>query len=210
MTIFNPYLKSRHLRPDPNITWLIAGLGNPGRSYENTRHNAGFRVCDALSKRWECSFSIKKFKAHAAKAVFGEATSFIIKPQTYMNLSGESIKSFMNYFRIGADRALVIYDDMDLPPGTLRLRKSGGSGGHKGMESVISMLGTKNIHRIRVGIGKPDNLFVDGADYVLEKVSRGERALLKLAEEEACLAVETILTAGFEKAMNVFNVKNSS
>ena len=188
-----------------NAFWLIAGLGNPGRSYENTRHNAGFRVCDALSKRWGFSFSVKKFKAHAARAVFNEVHCIVVKPQTYMNLSGESIQSFLRYFRIQEENALIIYDDMDLPAGSLRLRKAGGSGGHKGMESVISMLETKTIHRIRVGIGKPDDPFADGAAYVLEKLPREEKAALKRAEEEACLAVETILTSGFEKAMNVFN-----
>lgn len=193
-----------------NVSWLIAGLGNPGRAYEKTRHNAGFWICDALSKRWGFTFTLKKFKARAARTVVQGVPVMLIKPQTYMNRSGESVSAFARYYHVSAEKILLLYDDMDLPHGALRLRKSGGAAGHKGVESVIAMLETKNIHRIRFGIGKPENSFIDGADYVLEKISRDGMGAFQNAVENACDAVETIIEYGFDKAMNTFNSKTES
>lgn len=199
-----------------DFEWCVVGLGNPGRKYALTRHNAGFCVCDALSKRWGFSFSKKLFKAQFNQSSYAFKKILVVKPQTYMNLSGESVKSLMGYFSLSPEQLLLVYDDMDTPKGRLRLRKKGSPGGHNGVESVLSQLGTNDIYRVRVGIGRPacavhadrlDENSIDDVGYVLGVVKGNEKKLLESAVQGACEAVETIIEHGMEKAMNIFNVR---
>lgn len=193
-----------------DFEWCVVGLGNPGRKYALTRHNAGFCVCDALSKRWGFSLSKKLFKTQLGFTSYAFKKVLVVKPQTYMNLSGESVKSLMGYFSLSPEQLLLIYDDMDTPKGRLRLRKKGTPGGHNGLESVLSHLGTNDIYRVRVGIGRPDENNMDNVDYVLGVVKGNEKKLLESAVHAACEAVEVVIEHGMEKAMNIFNVRPST
>ena len=146
--------------------YLIAGLGNPGKQYENTRHNAGFMALDALADQLGTSIEEKKHKALCGKGLIGGEKVILLKPQTFMNLSGESIRAAADFYKVDPDHIIVIYDDISLEPGQLRIRKKGSAGGHNGIKSIIAHLGTQEFPRIKVGVGaKPDRM--DLADYVL-------------------------------------------
>lgn len=176
---------------------LIVGLGNPGLKYKGTRHNMGFDVIDILANRWNVELNKTGFKGKYIKTRFNDEDVYLLKPETYMNLSGECVFEFMNYFNIDDDELLVIYDDLDLPPGKIRLREKGSSGGQKGMQNIIALLHTDAIQRIRVGIGKSN---IPVVDYVLGKPSSEDVSLIKEAQEKAADAVETFIKFGFEKA----------
>lgn len=180
---------------------LIVGLGNPGLNYQNTRHNMGFSVIDILAKRWGVELNKTGFKGKYVKAYVFDEEVYLLKPQTYMNLSGECVFEFMNYFRIDDYELLVIYDDLDLPPGKIRLREKGSSGGQKGIQNIINLLNTDEIQRIRVGIGKAN---IPVVDYVLAKPSEEEKPLLEEAKIKAADAVETFIRFGFKKAKEKF------
>ena len=187
--------------------YVIVGLGNPGRKYENTRHNVGFAVIDKLSK--DCDIKVNKSK-HSAK--IGEGTIegekvVLAKPQTYMNLSGMSVRSLMDFYKIDPESELIIIsDDIDLPTGNLRIRKSGSAGGHNGLKSIIANVGTQGFTRIRVGVGAK----VEGedlADHVLGHFNKDDAKIIEIAAETAAEAIKTMLTEGVDKAMNKFNTK---
>ena len=183
--------------------FLIVGLGNPGIEYENTRHNMGFSVLDELIEN-HVGMVINKngFKGQYLKTRFlGEDVVFL-KPMTYMNLSGESVIEAVLFFKIPLENIVVVFDDMDLNPGTIRLRKSGSSGGQKGMNNIIQLLGSKDIKRIRVGIGKADNSVVD---YVLSRPDGDEATLIEVAIKKASDAIVEIIKNGFDRAMNKYN-----
>ena len=168
--------------------FLIAGLGNPGKEYENTRHNAGFMVLDALADKLGADISEKKHKALCGKAVIGGQKVILLKPQTYMNSSGESIRAAADYYKVDPEDILVVYDDISLAPGQLRIRAKGSAGGHNGIKSIIAHLGTQEFPRVRVGVGeKPPRM--DLADYVLGHFSQGERKIMEDAVKEAADAV---------------------
>lgn len=154
---------------------LIAGLGNPGREYEHTRHNAGFRWVDAIAERKRAEWKKEtKFAGHVAKVEEGGRDFWLLKPATFMNLSGRSVGNFMRFYRIEPAQLLVVHDELDLPPGTVRMKMGGGAGGHNGLADIIEVLGTKEFWRLRVGIGHPgDKNRVP--DYVLEKARREEQ-----------------------------------
>ena len=185
--------------------YIIAGLGNPGREYENTRHNAGFASLDALAKRHGIELTTRKFQALTGSGYIDGQKVLLVKPQTYMNLSGESIREAVDFYKIDPETELiVIYDDISLAPGNLRIRKKGSAGGHNGMKNIILHLGTQVFSRIRVGVGeKPAGW--DLADYVLGGFSKEDEALVKEACEHAAEAAAEILTDGPDKAMNDFN-----
>ena len=184
--------------------FLIAGLGNPGKEYENTRHNAGFMVLDALADKLGADISEKKHKALCGKAVIGGQKVILLKPQTYMNSSGESIRAAADYYKVDPEDILVVYDDISLAPGQLRIRAKGSAGGHNGIKSIIAHLGTQEFPRIKVGVGdKPKKM--DLADYVLSRFSKEDRAVMEDAFREAAGAVETMITQGADAAMNQFN-----
>lgn len=183
---------------------LIIGLGNPGKQYEHTRHNIGFDVIDALADKWGTSLNQMKFNGMYATVHRPEGKVMLVKPLTYMNLSGECVRPIMDYFDIDIEDIIVIYDDLDLEIGKLRLRQKGSAGGHNGIKSLIQHLGTQEFNRIRVGISRPPaNMKV--ADYVLSKFSKDEQAVVEEAVKKSCDAVETALSKKFLDVMNTFN-----
>lgn len=186
--------------------YLIAGLGNPGKQYEATRHNMGFDVIDKLVEEFNVPQAGVKFNAMYGKGRIGGEPVILMKPLSYMNLSGGPIRDMANYFKIDPETELiVIYDDIDTEPGQLRVRKKGSAGGHNGIKSIIQQLGTQNFMRVRVGVGaKPKDW--DLADYVLGRFDRDDRQLVEDAQERACEAVEMILADSVDAAMNKFNV----
>ncbi len=188
--------------------YLIAGLGNPGKQYENTRHNAGFMALDALADQLGTSIEEKKHKALCGKGMIGGEKVILLKPQTFMNLSGESIRAAADFYKVDPDHIMVIYDDISLEPGQLRIRKKGSAGGHNGIKSIIAHLGTQEFPRIKVGVGaKPDRM--DLADYVLGHFSQIESRVMDDAAKEAGQAAQAIILDGIEAAMNRYNSKKN-
>ncbi|MCR4430205.1 MAG: aminoacyl-tRNA hydrolase [Tepidanaerobacteraceae bacterium] len=184
--------------------YLIAGLGNPGREYEHTRHNVGFMVLDLLAERLDAKINRIKFKGLIGEAVYEGEKLLLLKPQTYMNLSGESVSDAVSFYKIPQDRIIIIYDDMDLAAGRLRIRPEGSSGGHRGMESIIYQLSTDKFCRIRVGIGRPEGER-DAAGHVLGRLCGEEALKIKAAMEAAAQAALLIISRGVHEAMNKFN-----
>ena len=183
---------------------LVVGLGNPGAKYKGTRHNVGFMTMDEVAYQEKFDFDKALFDAVFAQVQIGCEKVIFMKPLTFMNLSGEAIRPLMNYFKIGIEDLLVVYDDMDLPVGKIRLRQKGSAGGHNGIKNIIQHLGTQVFPRIRVGVGeKPEGW--DLADYVLSGFSKEDEALVKDAWGRAVEAAAVMLTDGPEKAMNQFN-----
>lgn len=183
---------------------LIVGLGNPGREYELTRHNIGFMAIDELAKRWNISLNEQKFKGvFGAGFVNGEKV-ILLKPLTYMNLSGESIRPLMDYYKIDVEDFVVMYDDLDIPVGKLRLRMKGSAGGHNGVKSTISHLGTQEFQRIRMGIDRPKN-GMKVVDYVLGRFASEEIPDVNHSIEKAADACEEWLNKPFLQIMNTFN-----
>jgi len=182
---------------------LIVGLGNPGRKYARNRHNAGFLTVDRLARRHELTFGRQKAKAKIAEGVIAGQRAILAKPQTYMNLSGEAVVALVRFFKILPQRVLVICDDLDLPLARLRLRPSGGSGGHKGLGSIIERLGTQAFPRLRVGIGRP--VHDDPMDFVLQDFTADEWSEMDATLDRAVEAIEHWLAHGIHAAMNVFN-----
>jgi PTH1 family peptidyl-tRNA hydrolase len=193
--------------PGDKVTYLIAGLGNPGREYKANRHNIGSMVIDQLGSRLGVQFSRLESKALVAKVNFEGIPLILAKPQTYMNLSGQSVGSLVKYYKINLDNLMVVYDDVDLPFGSLRLRPGGGSAGQKGMESIIERLGGSAFPRLRIGIGRPPGR-MEAADYVLKNFSTSEAQFLPEILDRACDAIFTYLRDGIDSAMNQFNAAN--
>jgi len=188
--------------------FVIAGLGNPRKEYENTRHNIGFDVIDMLAKRHNINVTENKHKALIGKGYIGGYKVILVKPLTFMNLSGESIREVLDYYKVDAQEELiVISDDISLEPGYLRIRKKGSAGGHNGLKNIIQHLGHDKFCRVRMGVGqKPDGY--DLADYVLGHFGAKERKDVDLAGAAACDAIELIMADGPDAAMNRFNKKN--
>jgi PTH1 family peptidyl-tRNA hydrolase len=184
--------------------FLIAGLGNPGREYRDTRHNIGFMLVDSLAQRLGVSFSRLESKALVTKGEYEGMRLVLAKPQTYMNLSGSAVGSLVRFYKVPQQNLLIAYDDVDLPLGTIRLRAGGGSAGHKGMGSIIERLGTQDFPRLRLGIGRPPGS-MDAADYVLQPFRKSELELLPEFLERAAAAVLVFVTSGLESAMNQYN-----
>ncbi len=185
--------------------FVIAGLGNPGGKYERTRHNAGFQVIDRLSAKYHIEMNQKKHKAVCGTGVVEGRKVMLVKPQTYMNLSGESIREILNFYKIDAENEfLVIYDDVSLNPGQLRIRKKGSAGGHNGVKNIIKELGTKTFLRIKVGVGKKPEEY-DLIDYVLGRFPKEEEEMMSETFDRAAAAAARILEDGADKSMNEFN-----
>lgn len=186
--------------------YIIAGLGNPTKEYDKTRHNVGFAVIDALADRYGIDVREKKHKALCGKGVIEGQKVILAKPQTFMNLSGESIRAMVDFYKVTPEEIIIIYDDVSLEPGQLRLRLKGSAGGHNGIKNIIAHLGTQEFPRIKVGVGaKPPRM--DLADYVLSRFSQGETRLMEEAYKEAAQAAAMMMTDGAERAMNHFNAK---
>ncbi|MBE3574724.1 MAG: aminoacyl-tRNA hydrolase [Firmicutes bacterium] len=183
---------------------LVVGLGNPGTQYELTRHNMGFQTLDVLARRWQVSWRKSPCPALLAKAQVADKEVLLAKPQTYMNASGEAVACLFARLGLGAAELVVVYDDLDLPPGMLRVRQRGSAGGHRGMLSVIQAAGTQEIARVRIGIGRPAP-HLDARAYVLLPLTREEILAFRPVWERAADAVECILAEGVAEAMNRYN-----
>jgi peptidyl-tRNA hydrolase, PTH1 family len=183
---------------------LIVGLGNPGREYTGHRHNIGFQIADRAAAAHSLAFRKVQFQATIAVGRLRDRRVVIAKPQTYMNASGRAVSALLNFYKIPRDRLLVIFDDLDLPFGTIRLRSDGGAGGHNGMRSIIAQLGSTDYARLRVGLGRPPGR-MDPAAFVLQDFSRDEALELPGIIERAVQAIETFVVADIATTMNQFN-----
>ena len=182
--------------------WVIVGLGNPGRRYAKTRHNVGFMVADDLAERYGIAFRARESYI-AGKGSMEGSEVILLEPLTFMNRSGLSVRDVVKRHRVGPENLVVIHDDIDMETGRLKIRKKGSSGGHKGVESIIQCIGSREFIRIKVGIGRGEDIPVE--DYVLSKFRKDELLIVKDAIHRASDAVSTILREGVDKAMNVFN-----
>ena len=184
--------------------YLIVGLGNPEADYSNTRHNMGFNTINKIAKQYGIEITKSKFKGlYGIGEIEGEKV-ILLKPQTYMNLSGESIKEIIKFYKIGIEQLIVIYDDIDIAPGIIKIRKAGGPGTHNGMKSVVNELGTQNFKRVRVGIGMPENK-QNLIEYVIGAIAEEDKEKLEKGTDLAKEAVIEIIKNGIDKAMNQFN-----
>lgn len=183
---------------------LIVGLGNPGRKYALTRHNIGFEVIDYIAQRMNLGKGITKFEGLHYSASFASHKALLLKPLTYMNLSGDCVKSYVDYFSIPLENILIVYDDTSFEVGTLRIRKSGSAGGHNGMDNIIFHMRDEHIARIRIGIGAPLH---DKKNHVLSRFTAEEIPLMQDAVKQAAEAVSTFVLEGVDCAMNTYNVK---
>ena len=185
--------------------YVIAGLGNPGKKYENTRHNMGFITIDQLAEKHNIKVDKIKFKALVGEGIIAGQKVLLVKPQTYMNLSGESLREVMNFYKLEPENLIVIYDDMDVDVGGLRIRKFGSAGSHNGMKSVVYQLKSDRFPRVRLGIGNKKN--ADAADFVTGGFRKEEVPLLEEAVTNAVSAIECMLDADIDTAMNRYNTK---
>ena len=188
------------------VEWLVVGLGNPGEKYAKTRHNMGFLTLDLLAEREHLKIDRIKFKATTAQATVGGARCLLLKPQTYMNLSGEAVREAAQFYKIPADHVLVIYDDVSLPVGKIRVRPSGSAGGHNGIKNIIAHLGTDQFPRVKIGTGAPGQ-GGDMIDWVIGEPSQADKKVLLESFKRAIDAAECIIENGgdCQKAMNRFN-----
>jgi len=201
----DPAATSRDEDVSQGQRYLIVGLGNPGRVYARTRHNAGFMVVDALAQRLGTSFTRTRHQALLAETRFGPHRVLLAKPQTYMNLSGRAVAPLVRYYRLPLERLMVVYDDLDLPFGTIRLRPKGGHGGHKGLKSIIESLGgRRDFPRLRIGIGRPPGR-MEAADYVLRPFSSAEQEQWPWIRDRAVEALLLWLDRGLDEAMTWAN-----
>ena len=188
-----------------SVSWLVVGLGNPGSKYENTRHNMGFLALDILAEKEKLTFNKLRFKAWTATAELGGEKVLLMKPQTYMNLSGESVGEAARFYKIPAEHVLVISDDISIGTGKLRIRPNGSAGGHNGLKSIIQHLGSDRFPRIKVGVGSPQHAEHDIVDWVIGKPMGEDAKVLRQTLERAADAVSAVISQGPEKAMNKFN-----
>ncbi|MDW7738603.1 MAG: aminoacyl-tRNA hydrolase [Bacillota bacterium] len=189
--------------------YLIVGLGNPGSKYAGSRHNLGFRVIEALSRRLKTGNPEQKHWSLIAKAFYNNKEVVLAQPLTYMNLSGKAVFELLRNLQVDLEHMLVIYDDLDLPPGMIRIRKQGGSGGHKGIQSVIDSLDTNQFLRLRIGIGQPPD-YLEVTDYVLLQIEKPDQEIFDRAVDQSAEAVLTFINDGIDTAMNNFNQGLSS
>jgi len=186
-------------------SWLIVGLGNPGREYERSRHNTGFRAIDLLAEKLGCKIDKGKFQGLYGQVNYGGGKLFLLKPQTYMNLSGRSVLQLSAYYSIPPERIIVLFDDISLPPGRLRIRAEGSAGGHNGIKSIIAELGSQEFPRVKIGVGAKPNPEFDLADWVLSTFSAKEEKDLRFALENAAEAALAIIDKGVPEAANKYN-----
>ncbi len=186
-------------------SWLIVGLGNPGREYERTRHNTGFRAIDLLAERLGCKIDKAKFQGLYGQANYNGLRLFLLKPQTFMNLSGRAVLQLSAYYSIPPERIIVLFDDISLPPGRLRIRGDGSAGGHNGIKSIIGEIGSQDFPRVKIGVGAKPNPEFDLANWVLSTFSGKEEKELAFALDNAAQAALTIIESGTAQAANKFN-----
>lgn len=192
-------------KASPNQTWLIVGLGNPGREYEKSRHNTGFRALDLLARQLDVKVDKLKFQGLYGQTTYRDTKVFLLKPQTYMNLSGLSVLQLSAYFHIPPQRIIVLFDDISLEPGRLRIRANGSAGGHNGIKSIIQELGSQDFPRVKIGVGAKPNPNYDLADWVLSGFSALEENALEVSLKNAADAALAIMEHGVPEAANRFN-----
>ena len=185
--------------------WLIVGLGNPGKDYTHTRHNAGFRALDILAQKLNCKVDKGKFQGMYGQAKYGDKKLYLLKPLTYMNLSGQSVLQLSAYFHIPPERIIVLFDDISLPPGRLRVRPNGSAGGHNGIKSIIAQVGSQEFPRVKIGVGAKPSADRDLADWVLSPFSAQEEKALAFSLDKAADAALTIVEKGIYEAANLYN-----
>lgn len=188
-----------------NIDYIIVGLGNPGKQYENTRHNSGFKALDFIASKLGANINREKFRSLICDTQFKGKRTLLLKPQTYMNLSGGAVVEAMNFYKIHPENILLIFDDISLPVGKIRIRKSGSHGGQNGVKNIITMSGSDKFPRVRIGVGEKPNPAWDLADWVLSKFSKNETDSINEALCDAYGAAEMIVSGEIEAAMNKFN-----
>jgi len=186
------------------VSWLIIGLGNPGKGYRLTRHNVGFRVVDCFAREQGIQFKKRSGGAQIGEGRVGRQKVVLAKPLTYMNKSGVAVRKLVEGLGIPLDRLVVVHDDLDLACGRMKIKDRGGHGGHKGVQSIIEQLGSAAFLRVKVGIGKPPS-HEEGADYVLSPFAAEERPLVKESVEQAAEAIEIVIRSGKDQAMNTYN-----
>jgi len=193
-------------KKNTGVEWLVVGLGNPGEKYAKTRHNMGFLTLDLLAEKEKIRIDRLKFKAVTAQLTFGGARCLLMKPQTFMNLSGEAVREAAQFYKIPPEKVLVIYDDVSIPVGKIRVRPSGSAGGHNGIKNIIAHLGSDKFPRVKVGVGAPGQEG-DMIDWVIRNPSQAERKILQDSFERAVAAAECIIRddGDCQKAMNLFN-----
>lgn len=199
------FLRKGNEKLTGSIEYAIVGLGNPGKKYENTRHNAGFIAVDYISKELGITLKSFKFQALCEICELSGKKVIILKPQTFMNLSGESVKEVMSFYKIPAEKVIIIFDDISLPVGKMRIRKSGSPGGQNGIKNIIQVCGTDKFPRIKIGIGQKPNAEWELANWVLSQFTVEDRRCLDIVVENVKNAVELILQGDIEKAMNNYN-----
>ena len=185
--------------------WLIVGLGNPGLQYEKTRHNAGFMVIDALAEKYGAGFPKRKYDALIGECKIGDNRIMLVKPQTFMNLSGKAVTAICSFYKIPYDKVIVMFDDVSLDVGKIRVRRKGSDGGHNGIKDIIELSGTSDIPRIKIGVGKKPNAEYDLKDWVLGKFSKADLDRFQKATEIGVKAAEEIIKRGIDSAMNRYN-----
>lgn len=189
----------------PSADWLIVGLGNPGRQYDRTRHNAGFRAMEALARRLGCPLDRVKFQGRMGQCAHGGQKLVLLLPQTFMNLSGNAVAEAVRFYRLPPERVLALCDDISLEPGRLRVRGSGSAGGHNGLKSIIARLGSQDFPRVKIGVGAKPHPDYDLADWVLSTFSQQEEKALAPIWDQAGEAALAVLTLGVEQAASRFN-----
>lgn len=192
-------------RKSDTENWLIVGLGNPGQEYVRTRHNTGFRALDLLAQQLNCKVEKLKFQGLYGQVSYNGSKLFLLKPQTFMNLSGRSVLQLSAYFQIPPQRIIVLFDDISLAPGRLRIRAEGSAGGHNGIKSIIQELGSQEFPRVKIGVGSKPTPEYDLADWVLSAFSASEEKALAISLENAAKAALTIVDKGVSEAANRFN-----
>lgn len=188
-----------------NIEYLIVGLGNPDSKYADTRHNVGFMAIDKLGEKLGCRFEKMKFDAIFGKCTVAGKRCLLVKPQTYMNNSGRAVRDMAAFYKVPLERIIVVADDISLPVGKLRIRRSGSAGGHNGLKDIIALCGGEGFARVKIGVGDKPNPNYDLADWVLSKFTADERAPLNDALTNACDALELMVAGNVDRAMNRFN-----
>ncbi|MBQ2756511.1 MAG: aminoacyl-tRNA hydrolase [Oscillospiraceae bacterium] len=204
--LFRSIRKTPDLPAGP-VEFIVAGLGNPGKEYETTRHNAGFMAVDAIARKFGCKVDRIKYKSLCGECMIGDKKVLLMKPSTYMNNSGEALREAMNFYKIPSDRALIIFDDISIGFATMRIRKKGSDGGHNGMKNIIYLSGKDDFPRIKIGVGAKPHPDYELAKWVLSKFSSDELSELDKLNLKVCEAVELIVNGNMEKAMNSYNGK---
>ena len=189
----------------PTYDWLIVGLGNPTKQYDNTRHNIGFAAVERFMDENGGSFNKNKYDALFGECMVGADRLLVVKPQTFMNCSGQAVQKIAAFYKIPTDRILIIFDDVSLSVGKIRMRKNGSHGGHNGMKDIIALMGTSDIMRLKIGVGQKPHPDYDLADWVLSKFPQSDKENLDLALKKSNLAIKEIITKGIDSAMNKYN-----